>query len=129
MWGGSSDPPTRRGRGYNLLLVPNDSHCHFFSDHFFGRLADQRGDGATSSDLLRELQWTAPGSPDTLADAWAVELDDHGVKRAALMASVAGDENSVAAAVRRHPARFVGFFMLDPSATDAEDRTRHALRD
>jgi predicted TIM-barrel fold metal-dependent hydrolase len=38
-----------------------------------------------------------------------------------------GDEVSVAAAVRRHPTRFVGFFMLDPSAPDAADVARHAV--
>jgi predicted TIM-barrel fold metal-dependent hydrolase len=109
--------------------LPNDAHCHFFSEHFFSRLADQRGGGATPGDLFRELQWTAPGSADRLADTWVAELDDHGVGRAALIASIAGDEESVAAAIRRHPSRFVGFFMLDPSAPDATDRTRRALQE
>ena len=38
-----------------------------------------------------------------------------------------GDEESVARAVARHPSRFVGFFMLDPTAPDAPSRTEHAL--
>ena len=38
-----------------------------------------------------------------------------------------GDEASVAKAVARHPSRFVGFFMLDPTAPDAPSRTEHAL--
>ena len=50
-------------------------------------------------------------------------------RRAALIASVPGDEESVATAIARHPNRLVGFFMLDPSANDAVDRTRHAIDD
>jgi predicted TIM-barrel fold metal-dependent hydrolase len=55
------------------------------------------------------------------------ELDAHGVDRAALIASVPGDEASVGEAVARHPGRFVGLFMLDAGAPDAVERARHAL--
>ena len=73
------------------------------------------------------LGWDLPGTPEDLADRWVQELDRAGVGRAALMASVPGDEASVARAVARHPARIVGFFMLDPTAPDAAPRTEHAL--
>jgi predicted TIM-barrel fold metal-dependent hydrolase len=43
------------------------------------------------------------------------------------MGSVPGDEVSVAAAVARHRSRLVGFFMLDPSAADASERTHRAF--
>ena len=33
----------------------------------------------------------------------------------------------MAAAVSRHPRRFVGFFMVDPTAPDSPDRTVRAL--
>ena len=56
-----------------------------------------------------------------------LELDRAGVGRAALIGSVPGDEASVAKAVARHPSRFVGFFMLDPTAPDAPSRTEHAV--
>ena len=59
--------------------------------------------------------------------SWVQELDRAGVARAALIASVPGDEESVARAVARHPSRIVGFFMLDPTAPDAPARTEHAL--
>jgi predicted TIM-barrel fold metal-dependent hydrolase len=49
------------------------------------------------------------------------------VARSALIASVPGDEPSVAAAVSRHPGRFVGFFMVDPSAEDAAERVSNAI--
>lgn len=54
-------------------------------------------------------------------------MDASGVQRAALIASVPGDEASVATAVARHPSRIVGLFMLDPAAADAPARAQHAL--
>jgi predicted TIM-barrel fold metal-dependent hydrolase len=123
----------------------NDVHCHFFSTEFFATLARQRSrptlvrppereemereliGAKLASDLCAELQWEDPGSTWTLADRWIRELDMHGVSRAALIASVPGDETSVAAAVARHPDRFVGFFMLDPSSPEAVARTRRAI--
>ena len=105
----------------------NDAHCHFFSDQLFASLARQRGGAQTVQHLCRELGWDEPGSPDALADRWVGELDKHGVARAALIASVPGDETSVAAAVGRHPSRLVGFFMLDPSSRDAVAQARRAV--
>ncbi len=107
----------------------NDGHVHFFSDQFFETLARQRQPGSPQSaaDALTVLGWNPPGSPENLADAWAQELDRNGVARAALIASVPGDEGSVARAVSRHPSRFVGFFMLDPTATGAASAAEHAI--
>ena len=62
-----------------------------------------------------------------MADRWVRELDANGVRRAALIASVPSDETSVAAAIARHPDRFVGFFMLDPSSADSAARARRAV--
>jgi len=97
----------------------NDVHCHFFSAPFFAALG---GDAA-----LAALQWDAPGPSDALADRWAAELDRHGVSRAALIASIPGDPGSVAAAVRRHPTRFVGFFMVDPTQANAAVSAAYAI--
>jgi len=108
-------------------MMLNDSHCHFFSTQFFTVLSRQRGRGEGVDALCRELQWEEPGTPDVLAARWVGELDAHGVARSALIASVPGDEDSVHAAVSQHPDRFVGFFMLDPSADDAVDRARRAV--
>jgi predicted TIM-barrel fold metal-dependent hydrolase len=109
----------------------NDAHCHFFSSPFFAALAAQRGRRPVESPsaLCRELGWEDAGSAEELADRWVRELDRSGVARAALIASMPGDEASVAVAVARHPSRFVGFFMLDPSADGAPGRVRHALGD
>ena len=107
----------------------NDAHVHFFSPGFFATLARQRQATVPSarSDPWRELEWDDPGSDEALADRWVQELDRHGVSRTALIASVPGDEVSVAAAVARHPSRFVGFFMLDASAADVSERTHRAV--
>jgi predicted TIM-barrel fold metal-dependent hydrolase len=107
----------------------NDSHCHFFSEQFFATLGRQRPPGSQQSaaDVVAALGWDPPGSPEDLADRWVKELDRTGVARAALMASVPGDEESVAAAVARYPSRIAGFFMLDPTAPDAPARTEHAF--
>jgi predicted TIM-barrel fold metal-dependent hydrolase len=107
--------------------MPNDAHAHFFSTQFFHTLSQQRGRGDSVGDLCHELGWDDPGTPDELADRWVLELDRHGVARTALIASVPGDEQSVAQAVARHPSRLVGFFMVNAAAEDATDRTRAAL--
>ena len=105
----------------------NDAHCHFFSHELFEALARQRGGEVTGIDLCRELGWHEPGSAWTLADRWVAELNMHGVSRAAVIASVPGDESSVGAAVKRHPDRLVGFFMLNAASDDAAARTERAL--
>ena len=114
----------------------NDAHCHFFSAGFFtalGRDPAAPAVGDPAVELPARLGWNPPGPAEALADRWVAELDRHGVARAAIMASVPGDEASVAAAAARHPSRLAGTFMLDPTAPGAADRVRrgfakHALR-
>ena len=101
-----------------------DCHCHFFSSRFLELLAP---DGGGADAIARRLGWDAPGSPTELADRWVEELDRHGVSRAALIASIPGDAESVAEAVARHPSRFVGFFMHNPLAPGAEAQLTRAL--
>jgi len=110
----------------------NDSHCHFFSRKFFASLG--RGLAGTDPETaeetaLQRLGWEPPGTAEELSDRWAGELDRHGVGRAALIASVPGDAESVARAIRRHPGRFVGFFMVDPTASDAAADAAAAIDD
>jgi predicted TIM-barrel fold metal-dependent hydrolase len=108
----------------------NDAHCHFFSQRFFETLAHQKGlpvDPSAAATLTKQLEWDDPGPPAALADRWVSEIDRHRVGRCALIASVPRDEESVAIAVSRHPTRFVGYFMLDPTAQDAVERLTHTL--
>lgn len=102
-----------------------DAHCHFFSSRFLELLT--RGlpgypDAGRAAAVASTLGWDDPGDAATLADAWSAELDRQGVERAALIASLPGDESSVADAVARHPSRFVGFFMCNPAAEGALER-------
>src|SRR6266550_1736476 len=112
----------------------NDAHIHFFSHDFFSALAAQKqepspGKGRAAVEAVTGiLGWEAPPpNPQDLAEVWARELDRHGVSRAALMASLPGDEPSVAAAIARFPERFHGYFMVNPLAPEALDRVEGAL--
>lgn len=107
----------------------NDAHCHFFSTSFFAALGRGLKDarGAPAETALAKLGWEAPGSPRQLADRWVGELDRHGVARAAIMASVPGDAPSIAAALARHPSRFVGMFMADATEAGAPAAAAAAL--
>lgn len=73
------------------------------------------------------LDWRIPSSSEDLATAWKQELDEYSVSKAALIASIPGDEDSVAAAVRLHPDRFWGYFMANPLAADGVARVQRAL--
>ena len=117
-------------------MILNDAHCHFFSTNCFAALGRSLPDvtvGDVADAAIARLKWEAPGPPERLADRWVGELDRHGVSRSALIASVPGDAESVAAALARHPRRFVGFFMVDPTQPGAEVKAaeaidRHGLR-
>jgi len=107
-----------------------DTHCHFFSSRFLEILTKDKGDlpAANRADAVAQvLGWDPPGSADALADRWKAELQKHGIARCALIASIPGDEDSVAAAVTKHPTAFVGFFMFNPAVPDAAERLRRAL--
>ena len=101
-----------------------DAHAHFFSRPFFQALA-----GKTSLDEVGEkLGWDIPGpDPTELAGRWVEDLDRYGLKRTVLIASVPGDEGSVADAVRAYPHRLIGYFMLNPMAEDAAERARQGM--
>ena len=103
----------------------SDAHVHFFSRPFFRSLAA----GADPEGLGTKLGWDIPASEDAteLAGRWVAELDRHGLKRSVMIASVPGDEASVADAVRAYPHRLIGYFMLNPTAADAPERTSRAL--
>lgn len=97
----------------------SDAHVHFFSHGFFSALAAQRK--STFEELQPLLDWELPSiDREELADRWVVELDRFAVSRAALIASLPGDEASVTAAVARHPDRFWGFFMCNPTLASHE---------
>lgn len=109
-----------------------DAHVHFFSHGFFGKLGRLAPSTRHANDpVLAAGEVTGFVIPDAdpigLADQWVSELDSAGVAKAMLIASVPGDEDSVSAAVWRHPNRFVGAFMLDPTGADIETHVRRAF--
>ena len=111
-----------------------DAHAHFFSARFFETLAGSLPEpsaGKTRMDVVREkLPFELPpANPEILAERWVAELDSHGIARTVLIASVPGDEDSVAAAYRAHPERVIPYFMLNPRAPDALSRSKRAFRE
>ncbi|MCW5966658.1 MAG: amidohydrolase family protein [Bryobacterales bacterium] len=108
-----------------------DAHLHFFSYNYFRMLTAQRGLSATPGNIagtLGVLGWELPDeSPRVFAARWVEELDRHGVAQAALLASLPGDEGSVAEAIEAYPDRFFGYFFLNPMTDNADGVIRKAL--
>ena len=122
-------PPLGAGVTGLVPLRLNDAHCHFFSPRFFDVLGRQKGlpGDAPGVEVTRLVGWEHPGTAEALADRWADALSADGVGRAMLIGSVPGEEEQVARAVARHPDRFVGAFMLDPTQEGALTRVAWAL--
>src|SRR5258708_23000541 len=107
-----------------------DAHVHFFSHVFFSALAAQRASQApggqrveSPESIAAALGWQVPPeAPEELASMWVKELDRHGVRRAAMIASIPGDEQSVPAAARPSPARLSRSFLVNPVAPAAAER-------
>ena len=92
-----------------------DAHVHFFSRRFFQILASQAG--ATAEAIAGRLGWELPDAdPAVAARRWDAELEARGVARAALIASLPGDADSVRAAVAAFPRRFFAWAMVNPLA-------------
>lgn len=113
-------------------LEITDAHTHFFSHRFFATLISQspqlRSEPDPVSRVAEMTGWLMPPvSPAEFATVWKDELDQHSVSAAMLMASVPGDEESIAAAVATHPARIIGSFMFDPTKPEAEARAQRAF--
>jgi uncharacterized protein len=106
-----------------------DAHCHFFSPRFFTAIYTRQSGREALEELREKLGWDIDDNPEDLARRWARELDRNEVSRAALIASVPGDAESVAEALAVIPDRFVGFFMVDPSAEGAARAVRRALEE
>src|SRR5690348_17339834 len=96
----------------------SDAHVHFFSRRFFESLAAQAG--RAPEEIAASLGWELPPSdPGELGARWVKELDTHGVERAAIIASMPGDEESVTAASGRWPDRLLAYAMVNPLAEKA----------
>lgn len=104
-------------------IAVSDAHVHFFSHRFFSLLTS-----SPIEEAGQRLGWTMPpDDPALLARHWVDDLDRHGVARAALIASIPGDEGSVGAAVQAFPDRFFGYFLVNPMVPDAVARAEAAF--
>ncbi|MBS1825455.1 MAG: amidohydrolase family protein [Acidobacteria bacterium] len=109
-------------------LRVSDAHIHFFSHQFFSLLASQQ-QGLTVEGIGRTLGWQMPAEDaGDLGGAWVAELDRHGVAKAALIASLPGDEGSVETAVAGNADRFWGMFMVNPLLPGVGDKVVDGLR-
>jgi hypothetical protein len=105
-----------------------DAHVHFFSYNFYTLLARQKGQPETAETVCASVGFPVPPQdPRELAAMWVRELDTHSVERACLIASLPGDESSVAAAVAAYPSRFTGFFLFNPLLPDLNYRLQTAF--
>ncbi|MCI0664451.1 MAG: amidohydrolase [Acidobacteria bacterium] len=109
-----------------------DAHTHFFSYRLFETLIGQSAILSKEVDPMARVSemtgWIMPSrNPAELASAWKTELDKHQVSAAMLMASVPGDEDSIAQAVAALPERITGGFMFDPTKPEAEPRAARAF--
>ncbi len=109
-----------------------DAHTHFFSHRFFETLISQSPQLRHEPDAIRRVAemtgWRMPPiSPAELATSWKDELDRSAVSAGLLIASVPGDEASIAAAVATHPDRIIGGFMFDPTKPEPEARAQRAF--
>jgi uncharacterized protein len=96
----------------------SDAHVHFFSRRFFEALGAQCGQ--SPAEVAARLEWELPpDDPTELALLWVRELDRRGVDRAALIASIPGDEASTVAAAAAHPDRFYAYAMVNPRSEHA----------
>lgn len=97
-----------------------DAHTHFFSYSFYASLG--KSIGKDPSQIATALGWDEPPQDSAvLAHTWAEELDRYGVARAAIIASVPGDEASVKVAAEACPGRFFPYAMVNPLAETAAD--------
>jgi predicted TIM-barrel fold metal-dependent hydrolase len=123
--GGSTDRPATKAMKTPWGTLPiADAHVHLLSRAFFEDLSTER----TPEEMGRQLGWEIPSKDAAeLAGRWMQEMEKYDLKRLVLIGSFPGDENSVAGAVRTCPEKFVGYFMLNPTAEDALQRAKHAI--
>ncbi len=102
-------------------LPVSDAHVHFFSRRFFASLG-------TPDEIAKTLKGELPPEDAReLAGQLVEELDRCDVSRAALIASIPGDEGSVLQAAGAFPSRFFAYAMFNPTAPDAPARAEAAF--
>ncbi len=98
-----------------------DSHLHFYSNNYFKLLIRQKLNRVDINTELRMMatkgHFEVPGEdPLLLAKRWIDMLNKWKLERALLIASIPGDEDSVAKSIEAYPDRFSGLFVIDPNS-------------
>lgn len=111
-----------------------DAHIHFISHNYLRLLTQLRHsyqdvDVFISEQAKRFHFEPPPLDPVRLADRWVIEMDRHGVSRAAVVAMMPGDEISVSSALRIYPDRFIGVATVNPYLAVAEELVEHAAKE
>ncbi|MCX7985156.1 MAG: amidohydrolase family protein [Bacteroidetes bacterium] len=111
-----------------------DCHLHFYSNTFFKYLVRQKLNRLDINTELRNLAAKGhieiPGDdPLHLAKRWIDMLDKWKIERAMLIASIPGDEDSVAKALKTYPTRFSGLFVVDPNSNLLMENATKRLKD
>lgn len=102
-----------------------DAHIHFFSRRFLEALGTQCG--KDPREVASTVGWDFPGTAEELAHRWNTELDQYGVTRAAIIASIPGDEPSVIAAQTAVRGRFFAYAMVNPLAQESVNPSLNAV--
>ena len=98
-----------------------DAHVHFYSNSYFKFLVRQKINrldiNAELKNLAAKGRIEVPGEdPVLLAKRWIEVIDKWKIERLMLFSSIPGDEDALVKAVQAFPARFSGFFMIDPNS-------------
>lgn len=110
----------------------NDAHVHFFSYRYFRLLASQSPTLKNENDAVSKIGEITglsmpPASIIDFTNLWIDELNRNHLARAMIMASIPGDEDSVAEAVRIFPDRFYGAFFFNPLVENAVEKAERAF--
>jgi len=110
-----------------------DCHTHLYSYNYFRLLSQIPG---RYGDLEQHMRQQArrmkidlpPADPVGLAERWVAEMDRYSLSRICLLAGVPGDEYSITRALRSYPEQFIGFVVVNPHLSVAEEVLEHAVR-
>ncbi|MBI4418476.1 MAG: amidohydrolase family protein [Ignavibacteriales bacterium] len=110
-----------------------DAHTHFYSNAYFRFLVKQKPNRSDINTELRNIAMKGhleiPGEdPVQLAKRWVDAIDKWKIERMVLIGSIPGDEDSVVKAVQAFPARFTGFFTVDPNSNVLMENAEKRLK-
>ena len=104
-----------------------DAHVHLFSRRFYQFWCDQSRVPLDKAAATIGMEIPDDDDLAPLAERWLAEMDKHRVDRAVLLSSVIGDGGALGRVVAKHPKRFCGLFLLNPTLEDSMSRLKRGL--